>query len=79
MLRISLQRFAQFATGRIRRGGHDRSGCAVPAAPRAELRAVSGSQLLNPLNSYYLVSSFPPTAVADVLGEGDKVVVGLVA
>jgi hypothetical protein len=23
MLRISLQRFAQFATGRIRRGGHD--------------------------------------------------------
>ena len=26
MLRISLQRFAQFATGRIRRGGHDRVG-----------------------------------------------------
>ena len=23
MLRISLRRFAQFATGRIRRGGHD--------------------------------------------------------
>jgi hypothetical protein len=23
-LRISLQRFAQFATGRIRRGGHDK-------------------------------------------------------
>jgi hypothetical protein len=25
MLRISLQRFAQFATGRIRRGGHDKT------------------------------------------------------
>ena len=51
--------------------------CAVPAAPKAKLRAVSRSQLLNSLNSYLLVSSFPPTAVADVLGEGDKVVVGL--
>jgi hypothetical protein len=50
-----------------------------PAVPKAKLRAVSGSQLLNSLNSYHLVSSFPPTAVADVLGEGDKVVVGLVA
>ena len=29
MLRISLQRFAQFATGRIRRGGHDRQRFAI--------------------------------------------------
>ncbi len=50
-----------------------------PAVHKAKLRTVSGSQLLNSLNSYHLVSSFPPTAVADVLGEGDKVVVGLVA
>jgi hypothetical protein len=53
--------------------------CAVPAAPKAKLRAVSGSQLLNSLNTYHLVSSFPPTAVADVLGEGDNAIVGLVA
>ena len=30
-------------------------------------------------NSYRLVSFFPPEAVADVLGECDKLVVGLVA
>ena len=29
MLRILLQRFAQFATGRIRRGGHDRQRFAI--------------------------------------------------
>ena len=40
---------------------------------------VKSAAPLNSLNSYHLVSSFPPTAVADVLGEGDKVVVGLVA
>ena len=31
------------------------------------------------LNSYHLVSSFPPAAVADMPGEGDEVVVGVVA
>jgi hypothetical protein len=30
------------------------------------------------LNSYHLVSSFPPAVVADVLGEGDKVFLVLV-
>ena len=45
----------------------------------AKLRAVCGWQLLNPSNSYHLVSPFPPTAVADVLTEGDTVAVGLLA
>jgi hypothetical protein len=31
------------------------------------------------LFSYHLIPFFPPTAVADLLGEGDTVVAGLVA
>jgi hypothetical protein len=50
-----------------------------PAAPQDEAKSGQRSQLLNSLNSYHLVSFFSPTAVADALGEGDKVVVGLVA
>ena len=47
---------------------------AVSAVLKAKLRAVSRSQLHSSLNSYHLISFFPPTAVADILGEGDKVV-----
>ena len=47
------------------------------AVPKVRLRAVSRSQVFHGLlNSYHLVSFFPPAAVADILGEGDEVVVG---
>ena len=50
------------------------------AVPRVRLRAVSRSQcFITLLNSYHLVPFFPPAAVADVLGDGDEVVVGLVS
>ena len=49
------------------------------AVPKVRLKAVSRSQVFRSLlNSYRLVSFFPAAAVADILGEGDKVV-GLVA
>ena len=32
--------------------------------------------VVSTLNSYHLVASFPPAAVADMLGEDDEVVVG---
>ena len=35
--------------------------------------------VISVLNSYHLVSSFPPAAAADMLGGGDDVVVGVVA
>ena len=41
------------------------------------MRNGSRSQLLSSLNSYHFTSFFPPTAVADILGEGDELVVGL--
>ena len=45
------------------------------AVPKAKLRAVSRSQLRSSLS----LGLFPSAAVADILGEGDKLVVGLVA
>ena len=48
------------------------------AVPEARLRVVSRSQLRSSLNSSHLAPFFPPAAVVDILGEGDKVVVGLV-
>ena len=54
--------------------------CAVPAVPKVRLRAVSRPQLFHSLlNSYYLLPFFPPAAVADSLGDGDEVVMGLAA
>jgi len=50
-----------------------------PAVPKARLRASADRSFVVSLNSYHLVSFFPPTRVADILGEGDKAVVGLVA
>ena len=50
------------------------------AGPKASLRALSRSQAFHRLlNSYRLVSFFPPAAVADILGEGDEVIVELAA
>src|ERR1044071_4634882 len=50
--------------------------CFAPAQVR--LRAISRSQLFHSLlYSSYLVPFFPPAAVADILGDGDEVLVGL--
>ena len=50
------------------------------AALTAKLRAIRRSEVFDTLlTSYHLAPFFPPAAVADILGEGDKVVVGLVA
>jgi hypothetical protein len=49
------------------------------AFPKAKLRAISRPEVFHTLlNSYHLAPFFPPAAVADILGDGDKVV-GLVA
>ena len=45
------------------------------AVPKAKLRAVSRSRFAVQCR----LMSFLPTAVADLLGEGDKLVLGLVA
>ena len=50
------------------------------AVPKVRLRAVSRSQVFHSLlNSYYLVPFFPLAAVADILGDGDEVLLGLAA
>ena len=50
------------------------------AVPKVRLRAVSRSQVFQSLlNSYHLVPFLPPAAVADILGDGDAAVPGLVA
>ena len=50
------------------------------AVPKVRLIAVSRSQVFHSLlNSYHLVSFFPPAAVADILGDGDAAVLELVA
>lgn len=49
--------------------------CTVLRVPKAKLKAVSRSCFVVQCHLMCL----PPTAVADLLGEGDKVVVGLVA
>src|SRR6266487_1134677 len=50
------------------------------AVPKVRRRAVSRSQVFHSLlNSYHLVSFFPPAAVADILGDGDEVLLGLAA
>ena len=51
-----------------------------PAVPKVKLRTVSRSQVFHGLlNSYHLVPFFPPVAVADILGDDDAAVLGLVA
>jgi hypothetical protein len=50
MLRISLQRFAQFATGRIRRDGHDsaiyETSCRIFIAQILHPRVIASYRLL---------------------------------
>jgi hypothetical protein len=51
-------------------------------APPCQGEAKSAQQVAvfhSLVNSYCLVPFFPPTAVADILGDGDEVVLGLVS